>query len=253
LSFALRIASLALLATASLPTHAVVAVPTTIAVSGSANPWLAGMPDGSSAAAGDTAPNQSPVLVDTVAITPGTTLLFSASGLASYDNTNFFGPRGDFAGTTFGFLTHLALLGMPGEENGIGNVNAPLSSLVGVFLDANQPSLSDAPAMLDFGVGGNVAGGIDYATLSPLLKQVFFIGDGRTSTDLQQGVVVPVGATRLYLGTMDGFGWDGNGGSFDVSVTAVPEPETYALLLAGLGLVGWKLRRTRAATTRSKG
>jgi len=30
---------------------------------------------------------------------------------------------------------------------------------------------------------------------------------------------------------------------FLVSVTAVPEPETYALLLAGLGLVGWTARR----------
>jgi hypothetical protein len=28
-----------------------------------------------------------------------------------------------------------------------------------------------------------------------------------------------------------------------VSVTAVPEPETYAMMLAGLGLVGWSARR----------
>jgi hypothetical protein len=37
---------------------------------------------------------------------------------------------------------------------------------------------------------------------------------------------------------------DGLGGSLDdVSVTAVPEPETYALLLGGLALVGFSARR----------
>jgi len=30
------------------------------------------------------------------------------------------------------------------------------------------------------------------------------------------------------------------------SVTAVPEPETYAMLLAGLGLVGFMARRRKA-------
>lgn len=33
-------------------------------------------------------------------------------------------------------------------------------------------------------------------------------------------------------------------GHFAMAVSAVPEPETYAMLLAGLGLLGWKLRRT---------
>jgi opacity protein-like surface antigen len=41
---------------------------------------------------------------------------------------------------------------------------------------------------------------------------------------------------------------DGAGGSLDnVSVTAVPEPETYALMLAGLGLMGAVARRRRQA------
>jgi hypothetical protein len=31
-----------------------------------------------------------------------------------------------------------------------------------------------------------------------------------------------------------------------IAVRAVPEPETYAMMLAGLGLVGWALRRRKA-------
>jgi len=33
----------------------------------------------------------------------------------------------------------------------------------------------------------------------------------------------------------------------NVSVAAVPEPETYALMLAGLGLLGFMARRKKAA------
>ena len=36
-------------------------------------------------------------------------------------------------------------------------------------------------------------------------------------------------------------------GSVSYTLVPVPEPETYALLLAGLGLVGWSTRRARAS------
>jgi hypothetical protein len=44
-----------------------------------------------------------------------------------------------------------------------------------------------------------------------------------------------------------GFGESDLGGSTFVQqqITAVPEPETYALMLAGLGLVGWMSRHRR--------
>lgn len=40
------------------------------------------------------------------------------------------------------------------------------------------------------------------------------------------------------------------GGSYlgGISVAAVPEPETYAMLLAGLGLIGFSARRRKANT-----
>ena len=227
----------------SLSAHAATLVP------GSANPWLAGMPGGSPAAFGDAAPAQSPILVTEISISAGMALTFSATGSVGYGGGETYDPRGDtgnLANTSFGFISHLALLGLTGEENGISNLNAPLSALVGVFLDNSQPDGSAAPAMLDFGPGGNVTDGIDYLTISPSLKQVFYIGNGLTSDSLPQNVIVPIGATRLYLGTMDGFGWDGNTGEFSVTVSAVPEPETYTMLLAGLGLVAFAVRGTQS-------
>ena len=77
--------------------------------------------------------------------------------------------------------------------------------------------------------------------MSPLLKQIFFIGDGLTGNgtgDIQQ-FIAPTGATRLFLNATDGFGWANNGGSHDVAVTfpdaaPVPEPGTMSLLGGGL-------------------
>ncbi|HEX5345046.1 MAG TPA: FxDxF family PEP-CTERM protein [Duganella sp.] len=34
---------------------------------------------------------------------------------------------------------------------------------------------------------------------------------------------------------------------YDLSISAVPEPETYGMLLAGLGLIGVAARRRRSA------
>jgi hypothetical protein len=45
-------------------------------------------------------------------------------------------------------------------------------------------------------------------------------------------------ASAADLAAFDAIGWD-------VAVAAVPEPETYALMLAGLGVVGWAARRRR--------
>ena len=39
--------------------------------------------------------------------------------------------------------------------------------------------------------------------------------------------------------------------NLSVTVSSVPEPEAYAMLLAGLGLVGFMARRTRQALTKS--
>jgi hypothetical protein len=75
---------------------------------------------------------------------------------------------------------------------------------------------------------------------------IFVIG----SSDL--GVVVPTGATTLYLGLPDALGFNNppgyyndNTGSFTVSIGGVPEPSTWAMMLVGVGLMGVALRASR--------
>ncbi|MGV2390090.1 MAG UNVERIFIED_CONTAM: PEP-CTERM sorting domain-containing protein [Microcystis novacekii LVE1205-3] len=114
---------------------------------------------------------------------------------------------------------------------GISRINAPLNSLLGVFLDNSQPDLTPAPAPLDFS-----AIGLNFFVSSTSYGKFSYIGDGLTGTGsgAVQDFIVPTGATRLFLGQMDGLGWKGNTGSFTVTVQAVPEPST----VFGLGVLG---------------
>ena len=65
------------------------------------------------------------------------------------------------------------------------------------------------PAEMDF----SSAASRDFSSLSPKIKQVFFIGDGLDSNSQLQQFVVPAGATRFYLGLLDekGWWWDNTG------------------------------------------
>jgi hypothetical protein len=219
----------------------------TITVPGTANPYLAGLPSGTTSTFGDTTFNASPVQLSGVPITAGTILNFSAIGGVNNDPQAVISlPDGNIGG-----------LVSRSDENGIAGFGAPINSLVGVFLDSSSPTASIAPTALDFS-----ASTIAYSSLSPLLKQVFFIGDGLTGTGTgtQQSIVVPVGATRLFLGTADGFQWNNNTGLFTVNVTAipstipaaaaatdVPEPFTLVGTLVG-GAAALRLRKRLKAT-----
>lgn len=215
-------------------------------VPGTSDLWLAGMPDGSTASfgpkGGDTAPFQSPVLVTGFALNPGDALSFAVTG--GVGNTESAGPFPIDGNSPHRHDT--------GAENGISDIWGSMNSLIGVFLDNNRPDTSPAPAALNFWPVGNVPGGFDYTTISPALRQVFFIGDGLAGGSVVQQVIVPQGATRLFLGSMDGYGWFNNSGEFMVTLTATagqggttgtgnaPEPGTLALAALGaLGLIGY--------------
>lgn len=78
-------------------------------------------------------------------------------------------------------------------------------ALVGVFLEDTLPG--SAPPPLRFYVTDSSQGGIqtNFTTLSPLIGQVFFVGDGLTGTGAGavQTFQVPATATRLFLGYVD--------------------------------------------------
>jgi hypothetical protein len=181
----------------------------TVVVPGIADVWLAGQPDGATLAdtmgGADKAPAASPVEVPVVG---ASTLTFSASGGTSYTGGFCVGSSPDGGCTV--------LVVSQGPANGLSSLACPMNALLGVFLDATVPG-GQPPMPLD------ASGSNAFTTLAPLLRQVFFIGDGLTGTgsgSVQQ-FAVPPGATRLALGSSDEIGSNyNNTGQFNVTVSS---------------------------------
>ncbi len=91
----------------------------------------------------------------------------------------------------------------------------PKNSLNAVFLNNNVPDGQTVPPVLDF----STQTARDYSKISPLVQQVFYTGTGLTSSGSQQSITVPAGATRMFLGTMDGHEWSNNSGGYNVTIT----------------------------------
>jgi hypothetical protein len=174
-------------------------------VRSTANPYLAGMPNGTTARVGDSAPSESPVLVE-LSLDHAVAFSFTASGLvehAQFDPPEFYPPGGS------NLTSHQG-----GAEHGISDITAPMNSLLGLFLGDERPDRTRPPK--PFKRRGS---GANSLTISPELKQVFFIGSGTTKEGARRRYLVPTGATRLYLGVMDGYEWNNNQGSFFVNVS----------------------------------
>ena len=206
-----------------------------VVVPGIADIYLAGQPSGSTLG-GDAAPVNSPVLVSGLSLVAGNSLTFSVTGFTGGAGCNSTTPDG-CAGS---FST--------GTANGLSMFTGPPQALIGVFVTNGVPSGVSPPG---------ISPGTSFASLSPGLNVVFFIGDGLTGTGSgsTQTFVIPVGATRFFLGSSDGIGGNFNNfGTYSVAVNdgsapppppppGVPEPETLALL--AVGLVALAARRAK--------
>jgi hypothetical protein len=184
-------------------------------ISGTANPFLAGAPEGTELDYGrtplDVTSANAPISVqadDTKCFDAGRRLYFQVSGQIAYDDNLeiFTGADGQADNTPSHIL---------GSVHGLSNITAPINSLVAVFLDDTPFGLrSAAPAALDFSTEESR----NFKTLSPKLGQIFFVGDGKDANGLLQAFVVPAGTTRLYLAIMDQYEWANNQGQLSGNI-----------------------------------
>lgn len=125
--------------------------------------------------------------------------------------------------------------------HGTGAADDTASGMIGVFSSTNQ--------LLDGSYLNRVTGAIDagtdvttsvsyYGAMASDITQDFAIGNNTVLT-------APVGGRYLFVAASDSY-WGDNtdpNGDFQLRITAVPEPATSALLMAGLGVVAGAARR----------
>lgn len=205
-------------------------------VPGTASIWLAGQPNGTTVYQ-NTAPTNSPVLIDLSALGNPASLTFAVTGATARGPDPMIVPLvgGDGEAPGTGPIADQAWA-MPAVFN-LSGYTGPYSGLVGVFIGAGPPTAT--PASLSFGTPGERS----FVTLAPELQQVFFIGDGLTGvgTGAVQTFYAPTGATRLYLATYDSISFD-NVGALDVEVKVNPVPAPPSVVLLGLGFIALWLR-----------
>jgi hypothetical protein len=184
---------------------------------------------------------------DTFSADPNEILTFSSvTGMVGCNFVITNGPDGPcWPGVNTTVTSYGGLSGIDVDQNDM--------FLVGVFLDASEPS-GPGPAALMYNYG--TPGGLSTSdpSFSPALDEVFFIGDGLTGTGTgnQQIFNVPAGADRLYLGFADSFDsvpsyYADNVGSLTATfeiTTATPEP-AYGFLLTGGLIAGALLYRRK--------
>jgi hypothetical protein len=155
----------------------------TVTVPGSSHIGLAGAQPGQSLGAASS-PLNDPVELQ-IPFTAGEEILIEASGRVSdrWHGVSA-GPDGS---SEYGRTEYRSI-------PGLSSITAPYLCLAGVFLGENVAATAYPPHLNFTGAA------LELETVRPVLQQVFFIGDGRTSSGLPQRFVAPPGAKRLFIG-----------------------------------------------------
>ncbi|NNU16561.1 PEP-CTERM sorting domain-containing protein [Parvularcula sp. ZS-1/3] len=168
-------------------------------------------------------------------------VLDPAVGGVNFFNGNaggLFGPEGN-GGAGSSNITSLG---------GISGYTGTQGALTGVFLSDAVPN-GAPPATLPFDVNA--------VNIAPQLGQIFYIGDGQTPGGEFRTFTAPPGATRVFFGIPDAFGFGGVPGAYDdndgsyrvrVGINEIPEvplPAAPLLFLSGLAGVGFLRRKKR--------
>lgn len=147
---------------------------------------------------------------------------------SSSDLVNSFAlAQGQLAGAQNNFFSDKFTFSLSGV-NDLSALATSLKTSANSGLTLTGLSLGNASGILFQGV-------LDVSNYGPL-EQAWVLQSGNT----------PLAAGNYYL-QIDGYVASPTGGSYsgNLAIAAVPEPETYGMLLAGLGLIGFMARRRK--------
>ena len=116
------------------------------------------------------------------------------------------------------------------------------------YVNFSLTSTNDASGSLTFVNNSKFSLSLDSWVLSKVGFGTIAADAGSTFADISYTGLSAGSYSLAIHGTLKkGFKGNTYGGNFVTQLSPVPEPETYALLLAGLGAVGFVVRRRQAA------
>jgi PEP-CTERM motif len=194
------------------------------------------------------------------AVSLGASAQLSFSGGSNISFTNY-NPSGLTAPQTQGRLNALI------SSSVAGTLSATFLGKEALDIDSYTFAMASGMLLNTSAIGSSITAPASIGALSFTFTDTFTgtsVGNGGSMGPFTSYVVIgsftdagvfvpytgPAGQYQLVLGFNDGLTVDADydDAVIGLNVTAVPEPESYALLLAGIGAVGFISRRRKQAT-----